>query len=519
MRRLGRRHNLVVQGDKFSPPPSLPNIFSISEYFLWLLSWRWANKKIEARLGNSGLCLLRLVQTNLSHLFNLTHMFDFFPPTPSNVISQVVPVGWGMSWRWLRQLYVNDLFVKSWDHTRPGQSTLRWFDCVTGDLANFDFRNWKATDEDREKLGASFWRSQDPHGPSDDDVDDRLSFAITFFRINNVIFWLLSPVFFLFLNVSIHTVTSFVGPNEHYTLYSIQQTPVHFASCCVFYFVLWPPSCRTPCDDRIFRNPYDYEVMWLCVAARNLFKYGILIHFPITGNTEWRSIPFIFYIQRQLEEHAYVATLQRQYSRNVNTTRAGTLPVHHPECSLLSVFVYYQTSRRPFLPLALFDQGYVDLNHLIAQLQLLVLAKRKRALSVKFFVESSWNVMAHGDAREGKWRGNWRMEWVSSTLHTTSEHGVSSITNGDAHTSAASSRLNWPLRRFKWTRTFRRKTKSGFSACAITFQTQSSDDDCFLCVLTGVALNGCGITEYFYRQSNCITSWHNEKQALPAQFC
>jgi len=37
-------------------------------------------------------------------------------------------------------------------------------------------------------------------------------------------------------------------------------------------------------------------------------------------------------------------------------------------------------------------------------------------------VESTWNLMAHGDAREGKWRGNWRMQWVSSTLHTTSEH-------------------------------------------------------------------------------------------------
>ena len=58
-------------------------------------------------------------------------------------------------------------------------------------------------------------------------------------------------------------------------------------------------------------------------------------------------------------------------------------------------------------------------------------------------VESSWNVMAHGDAREGKWRVNWRMEWVTSPLHTTSEHGVSSITTADAHTSAASSRLNW----------------------------------------------------------------------------
>jgi hypothetical protein len=35
-----------------------------------------------------------------------------------------------------------------------------------------------------------------------------------------------------------------------------------------------------------------------------------------------------------------------------------------------------------------------------------------------------------------------RMEWVASTLHTTSEHGVSSITTADAHPSAASSRLN-----------------------------------------------------------------------------
>jgi len=62
-----------------------------------------------------------------------------------------------------------------------------------------------------------------------------------------------------------------------------------------------------------------------------------------------------------------------------------------------------------------------------------------------YVVESSLNVMAHGDAREGKWRGNRRMERVASTLHTTSEYGVSSITAVDTHTSAASSRLNWRL--------------------------------------------------------------------------
>jgi len=54
------------------------------------------------------------------------------------------------------------------------------------------------------------------------------------------------------------------------------------------------------------------------------------------------------------------------------------------------------------------------------------------------------------------------MLWVASTLHTTSERFVTSITTADAHTSSASSRLNWRHRRFKRTRPFRRKTNSGF---------------------------------------------------------
>jgi len=120
---------------------------------------------------------------------------------------------------------------------------------------------------------------------------------------------------------------------------------------------------------------------------------------------------------------------------------------------------------------------------------------------------------AHGDAWEGKWRGDWRMEWVASTLHTTSEHGVSSITTavgtrwrmgGEvkgrlanavgsqypshylgtwciqhyyrwcAHFGCQQSTELTPPCRFKWTRPFRRKTKSGFCACDITFQTQSN---------------------------------------------
>ena len=35
---------------------------------------------------------------------------------------------------------------------------------------------------------------------------------------------------------------------------------------------------------------------------------------------------------------------------------------------------------------------------------------------LKYVVYCVWNVVAHGDAREGKWRGNWRMEWVASTI-------------------------------------------------------------------------------------------------------
>jgi len=80
--------------------------------------------------------------------------------------------------------------------------------------------------------------------------------------------------------------------------------------------------------------------------------------------------------------------------------------------------------------------------------------RKKRSRRHARVVELSWNVMAHGDARKGKWRGN--------------------MPTADAHTSAASSRLNWHPRRFKWTRPFRWKTKSGFCACAITFQTCSS---------------------------------------------
>ena len=110
-------------------------------------------------------------------------------------------------------------------------------------------------------------------------------------------------------------------------------------------------------------------------------------------------------------------------------------------------------------------------------------------------VESSWNVMAQGDSLEGKWRGNWRMEWVASTLHTTSKYGVSSITTADAHTSTDSSRQNWRSCRFKWTRPFGRKTKSGFCACAITFQLASTS---MWVALTNICASTLNIISVYY---------------------
>jgi len=130
-----------------------------------------------------------------------------------------------------------------------------------------------------------------------------------------------------------------------------------------------------------------------------------------------------------------------------------------------------------------------------------------------WLVDSSWNVMVHGDAWEGKWSGNWRMEWVASTLHTTSEHGVSSITTADAHTSAASSRSNWRPRPFKWTRLSRRKTKCGFCACSITFQLTftSCCRYSYLCSWWWVE-KPTATCRAVYRFNSCIlldTYWHN----------
>jgi hypothetical protein len=78
----------------------------------------------------------------------------------------------------------------------------------------------------------------------------------------------------------------------------------------------------------------------------------------------------------------------------------------------------------------------------------------------------------------------------------------------DPLSSTASTRLNWLLRRFKWTRPFPWKTKSGFCACAFTFQTRST----FYVVPENGRLYrwdfyAMGLRCYCVRQAEWWTSW------------
>jgi len=72
-----------------------------------------------------------------------------------------------------------------------------------------------------------------------------------------------------------------------------------------------------------------------------------------------------------------------------------------------------------------------------------------------------WHTLTHGRGSEG---GNWRMECVTNTLHTTSEHGVSSVTTADPRTPRLPV-VDWtdtPAGRFKWARPFRAKDEIWF---------------------------------------------------------
>ena len=56
---------------------------------------------------------------------------------------------------------------------------------------------------------------------------------------------------------------------------------------------------------------------------------------------------------------------------------------------------------------------------------------KQRVRMVLNVVEWKRNLVAHGDAREEKWRGKRQMEWVASSLQLDSEHSPSSVTTNN----------------------------------------------------------------------------------------
>ena len=64
----------------------------------------------------------------------------------------------------------------------------------------------------------------------------------------------------------------------------------------------------------------------------------------------------------------------------------------------------------------LFRNGVYSLPNYATSCKRKIYSFTNTVLRTLNLVELVRNLVAHGDAREGKWRGNWRMEWVASTL-------------------------------------------------------------------------------------------------------
>ena len=86
-------------------------------------------------------------------------------------------------------------------------------------------------------------------------------------------------------------------------------------------------------------------------------------------------------------------------------------------------------------------------------------------------VETWWHTATHGRGSEGE-TGEWSGYPVPFTLPRNMVYPALLLLMRTPRLPV----VDWidAQHRFKWTRPFRRKTKSGFCACAITFQTQST---------------------------------------------
>ena len=100
------------------------------------------------------------------------------------------------------------------------------------------------------------------------------------------------------------------------------------------------------------------------------------------------------------------------------------------------------------------------------------------------------------------------MQWVASTLHTTSENAVYSITTADGHTSASSSRLNWrPPADLNGFLRLAAKTKCGLPARVPSHFRRSLLRHRFLYPLAGCSSGYCPVTAYLLTGYFLVTTW------------
>jgi hypothetical protein len=69
---------------------------------------------------------------------------------------------------------------------------------------------------------------------------------------------------------------------------------------------------------------------------------------------------------------------------------------------IINIIQMYTTTAFPCI---IYTPTYFDILYLHQGVTYLLLAKVHKFLARSRYIDSSWNVMAHGDARVGKWRG------------------------------------------------------------------------------------------------------------------
>ena len=236
---------------------------------------------------------------------------------------------------------------------------------------------------------------------------------------------------------------------------------------------------------------HDHPVYLICpdlLCALGDTSYGIRLRF--IGSAHSLHYLFMYYLYLRCKIYSYPATqteiiISQQkgkqpllFSSNNNLCFwwPHSIPPHSYSTASVSHPIPLSAAKRfPRFKLSVCTLPYLSPTVLWTHRDSLNL-KRKAPNYPQLTPAVSLCCRLHLKCDGTRWRTGGEVKGkLANGVHTTSEHAVSIIATADAHTSAASSRLNWRSRWFKWTRPFGRKTKSGFCACTIIFQLTSTN--------------------------------------------